>query len=609
MIAVLASFALGIVPLALIGAAVWYAVRAFGRRSGGQQSGRALRSVILYVLLFAALVVSAIGVAGLLGQLLVRAGLGGQTLVDGAAEAARNGAFVTVGLPLLIVLGWLQRRALRSDPAERRGFGWTAYATVASLTCLLIATSSAQACLSWWFGTGGSSDPRALGRLVVWAGVWAAHWRIDSTVTPASRRAPHLLLGSLIGLGYLAVGLANTLGASAALLLGLQERTLTDRAAPILGGLTALVVGAPVWFVYWWRSARRAQRGTGWLSYLLLTGPVAAGIAAVIGAVIALDDVLVWFLGTPGNPQATDHFRGTPYAVATALVGLLVLRYHDTMLRTAPDDRGAEVRHVRGYALGAVGVVTGAIGTGVLVTAAVDAITRSAALATGHPMNTALLGVAMLAVAVPPWAVAWPSLQRACRAEHAAEPVAEPVAAPAGPQPVAIAAIERSATSRRVYLVALTGIGSLVTLGALVTVVYLLFQDLFAGTVALTTLRGMRFGIGVLVAAALVAGYHGVVLRGEHRWSRREQHPHPRSVLLVGPHDPDLARQVSRAVGTLVDSWPRTDVEEPAWSATDVAALVDAYPDQDVLVVSDPTGLHAIPLQRQRRHAGSPVGP
>jgi hypothetical protein len=588
MFPVLISLVTGIVPLALIAAAVWYAVRAAGRRSGGRQPARAVRSVVVYVLLFAVLVVSAVGVAGLLGQLLVRTGLGGQELVDGAAEAARNGAFVTVGVPVLAVLGLIQRRALRADPAERRGLGWTVYVTAASLISLLVVMTAAQVCLSWWFGTS-PGDPWAVGRLVVWAGVWAGHWWIDSTVTPSSRRAPHLLIGSGLGLVYAAVGLTITLGAAAALLLGLQDRMLTDRTAPILDGLTALVVGVPVWFVYWWRGGRRAERGAAWLSYLLLTGPVAAGIAAVVGAVVALDDVLVWFLGSPDSPRATDQFRGTPFAVATALVGLLVLRYHDTLLQTAPADRRGEVRHVRGYALALTGVVTGAVGTGVLVTAAVDAITRSAALVTGHPMNAALLGVTMLAVAVPLWAWTWRSLQRACRTEPSTE----------------LPGPERSAGSRRIYLVALTGVGSLATLGALVTVVYLLFHDLFAGTVALTTLRGMRFAIGVLVAAALIAGYHGVVLRAEHTWAQREQHPHPRSVLLVGPHDPDLARQVSRAVGTWVDSWPRTDVEEPVWSAADVAALVDAYPGQDVLVVSDPAGLHAIPLQRHRRHAGS----
>lgn len=570
---------MAVLVLLVLVALIVLAVRLSKRGAGpGQLSAHVVRSALTYVLLLAGLVVTAIGLAGLLGQLLGQFGVGGTVLAGGSAEAARNAALVTVGLPVVAALGVMQRRALRSFPEERDRPGWTLCVTVASLLSLLVAMTSAQICLDWLFGTE-PADPWALGRFVVWSLVWGLVWWIDRAITPAARRQPHLLVGSLLGLVYVAVGLANLLGGTAALLLGLQRETLTDRAAPALAGLAAFAVGVPVWLLYWWRTARGGPRSRAWLSYLVLTG-MGGAVAALVGAVVAVDDVLVWFLGSPAVSRAEVHFRSTPYAVATAAVGVLVLRYHDQLLRTAVDRRDA-VLQVRAYLLSAIGLVAAAVGAGVLVTAVVDAATRGTAVVS-HPADTALLAVALLVIALPLWASTWWSVQRFCRAD------------PEG---------DRAATSRRLYLAGLTGIGSLAALGALVTAVYLLFEDLFAGSLGLATLRGMRFALGVLVPATLVAGYHAVLLRAERGAVQGGQHRHPRSVVLVGPRDAHLASQVSRVIGASVDSWPRTDVEEPAWSVADVAALVGAYPGQDVLVVSGPDGLRALPVQRRGPHA------
>jgi hypothetical protein len=154
---------------------------------------------------------------------------------------------------------------------------------------------------------------------------------------------------------------------------------------------------------------------------------------------------------------------------------------------------------------------------------------------------------------------------------------------------------------RRTYLALLVGVGALAAVVAAITGAYLLFQDAVTATVDPTTLHSMRFPIGIVLAAGAVAVGHVAQLSQD----RRVLPTHvasARTVLLVGPADPDLARTVANATGARVQHWC-TDEGAP-WSVEQVLDAVTSA-RSDVLVMSDRDGLRALPIQAPGRHAPS----
>ncbi|MBI4944165.1 MAG: hypothetical protein HY830_25775 [Actinobacteria bacterium] len=566
--------------LALLVVVAVTVVRVLAHRPGAPAARTSsLRELFTYVLLLVAVLVTSTGTAGLLGQLLDRYATDGP-LVTGSVEAARNGAFVVVGLPLGLLVGLVIRRALRDDPAERTSFGWAAYVTAGSVVPLVVAMVAVHDSLGWAFGVD-PENPRAVARAVVWSLVWLVHWRLDRALTPADHATPHLLLGSALGLGTTVVGAVGAVGNSLDLAFGLQRDTFVDPQDQLRRAAATLLVGAGVWTLYWWRHASARPRALLTDAYALAAGTVVGIVAGVVGTVWALSDVLVRVLGSPAATAAAEHFRNTPHLLATAAAGALLWWYH-TGLLTRPAATAApgrdEAHRLRDYASAVLGLLATCVGGAMLVVALVDALTRSVAVAGTPAANIALVAVSALVVGLPVWWLAWRTAQAACRT---------------APGP------ERASVTRRTYLVAVTGVGVLVAVGALIGVVYLLLEDLFAGALALGTLRSLRYALGVLVVAAAVAGAHAALFRAE-----RALRPHAvqrvRYVVLVGAGDPALAHEVAATTGARVLSWPRTDGAAPVWSVADVARLVAASPGPDVVVVQTPDGLLAVPVDRHR---------
>jgi hypothetical protein len=71
-----------------------------------------------------------------------------------------------------------------------------------------------------------------------------------------------------------------------------------------------------------------------------------------------------------------------------------------------------------------------------------------------------------------------------------------------------------------------------------------------------------------------------------------------RYVLLVGAPDPELVRAVARNTGARVQAWRRMDDGETHWSAEQVMAALSTTTEDEVIVLSDAEGLHAIPVHR-----------
>ena len=572
------GFLMNIALIALVVTGVVLVVRkATARAGGGPADAHAVRRFFQYLVMFALMVIAAIGVLGLLSRPLERG-----AFVGSDADLARSLACTIVGVPLYAGMAWWTRRAFVADPGEARSLGWACYTTAACLTALGFMMGSAYGVLAWatrldLYSAG------ALAGLLVWAALWGTHWWLDSRVTPAGHTQVHHLLGSLAALAVSATGLGVLVAGTIEVVTGIGRTTgLVENDKPLLRGAALLVVGVPVWLLYWWRTASRSPHNPIWLAYVLLAGVAGGLVTAVVGASVAVYDVLVWLLGQPWSEQASVHFRGLPAAVGAGVTGLLVWWYHHTVLRATGERERTEVVRVYEYLMAGTGLVAAAVGFTMVVVALVEALTTSGAILGTAAVNTLLAALTVMAVGGPVWAVFWHRIQLAARAAPAAE---------------------HTSPTRRIYLLLLFGVAGIAAVVALLVGVYVLAEDALAGTVGAATLRSLRVPIGILVSTGVISGYHAMVYRADRAAISAagvaETHG-PRYVLLVGPPDPLVVAAVAHETGGQVQAW-RTDETGITWTAAGVLAAIAALgpaPVEEVVVVSEPDGVHAFGVHR-----------
>ncbi len=575
----IATLVLGAVLVALV---VLVARRAKPGESGPGSSGaHAVRRFFQYLVLFGLLVVVGIGLWGLMGRLFdwrIR-------LVGDAGGLARDLAFTVVGVPVFVGIALWSRRRFVADPEESRSLGWAFYVTAASLTSLAFAMTALGQVLEWATGLSDYTGRGPAG-LLVWGGLWAAHWWLDLRVTPTGHARVHHLLGSLTGLVTVAIGLAAFLGAALRILLGLdQGQLLAGEGSPILRGLVVVLVGAPVWFVYWISTARRHERDPLWLAYVLLAGVGGGLVTAITSASMLLYSVAVWLVGDPGAVSASAHFEGAPTTAAATVVGVLLWWYHQAVLSGSGLAARTEVRRIYEYLMAGIGLLAAAAGLTTAVVALIEVLAGTRQLLVGGGVvNTLLAAGTLLVVGGPVWWMYWQLIHRAARSDSAAELMS---------------------TTRRVYLFVLFGVGGVAAVVSLLVGVYLLFEDIVNADVGAETLRRMRFAIGVLLATAAISAYHWAVYQSDRRSSPATvTAQEPRYVLLVGPSDDDIAREVAHRTHGRVQAWTRTDDGAEPWSVDEVmTALATAHTDEadadEVIVLSEAGALRAIPVHRR----------
>jgi hypothetical protein len=159
-------------------------------------------------------------------------------------------------------------------------------------------------------------------------------------------------------------------------------------------------------------------------------------------------------------------------------------------------------------------------------------------------------GISSLLVGGPVWWLAW-------------KPRSQPQSADAIPP------------GRRVYLIAFFGVSAVVALITLLVIGYRVFEFLLGDVTGGSLLDRIRAPFGLLVAAALVAGYHFALWRHDRALLAAAQPARKRTIeqltLVMGQHpDPDaLARGIADATGgARVTVWVRADDGGPALPAS-----------------------------------------
>ncbi|HEU5144674.1 MAG TPA: DUF5671 domain-containing protein [Dermatophilaceae bacterium] len=568
----------GVLPiLVVIGLIVWGIRKLLRRETPQAGQGRGVRRFFQYLLLYGLLWVAGIGVAGLLGRLFDL----GRTVIEDAGTLALYTAFTVVGVPLYALVALWTRRRLQAEPREARSWAWHLYVTAASLSALGMAMSALHDVLSWATGMKGFSGA-ALASLLVWGAVWFAHWWIDRRLVPRDEFSLHRLLGSVLGLVMAVVGAVLLLGDAFRTLFGLTPETVFAGGETLfLPGAVTLAVGLPVWLVYWVVPAKRYRRSPLWLGYLLLAGVAGGLVTAIFSASFVLYDVLVWLVGDPSSSVASEHFGAAPAAVAAVLVGALVWWYHRTVLQEGGGQARTEVRRIYEYLIAGIGLVAAAVGLMLMIVALFEALAGSSDILVGSTsaLNTVLAAATLLVVGGPVWWVFWHRIQSAVRATPEEE---------------------HGSPTRRIYVFVLFGVAGIAAVVALLVGVFIVLQDLFEGSVTPETLRGIRYPVGIIVAAGLLSAYHWTVYRTDREYTQAAERG-PRFVLLVGPADPDIVRSLERRTGGRVQLWTRADGVGAPWSVDELAATLADRPEteDEVVVLADDQGVRVVPVDRR----------
>lgn len=553
------------IPLLLLALIVVVVVIA-RRGTAGSRSvtrGQSVRRFFQYALMLGMLIVLASGLIGLLTRLF-----GVEVLFSSEEELARSLAFVVVGGPAFVFLAMWARRQLMQDPQERTSAGWAFYVSAAALISLISSLGPLRELLGWALGTR-SWDGGQLASVLVWLSAWVVHFTIARATLPAKRSLPHYLIGSLIGLVLSGIGLANTLGASFNALVDFGDPFIGSSTDSILRSITWVLIGVPVWYIYWIRTAERLQRDQLWFIYVFLAGVAGGLITAISAGSVVIYDTLVWFVGEPRVSDAAGHFDALGISLGTALIGLLIWWYHRTLIENSSQRN--EQRRVYEYVMSAGGLGALSTGVAVLLVAFIESVSRTSVIAGGSAVNSLLLAVTLLMVGLPVWLMYWRTIQRADSAQ------------------------EHTSPTRRFYLFVLFGVGAIAAVVSLLTTVYLLFTDLLEGAAGGSTLREMRFSLAIVMTAGAISGYHWSVYRKERHVTVREARL--RSILVIGASAPEQVRLLADATDA------RVRIMEPLsgaslWTADQVIQALPETLVRDLVVIADGSQLRVIPVEQ-----------
>lgn len=532
-------------------------------------TGRAqtvVRRIIVFVLLLTLVVIAAIGLAGLIEQIIGA----GATLAGDDAGLARSLAFAVIGAPLAGVLWWWERRRLVSDVSERASLVWTLYLTVATLTALV--TSASALAITVNAALDGRWQPADAAAAIVWAGIWVWHRHMRRSSATAPTRLPLLpvQLSALYGLAVAASGAISAIAALVSEALAGVAPVLADSRTwfvPVLQALVWLAVGAVVWWWHRFREGARDERG-GFATVVLVVIIGASAATALFGLGTVLFVVLRLLFDADAAAEVLSPLGP---AIGAALVGAIVWDYHRQVMAA----RSERARRAARLVTSGVALIGAASGFGVVINALLA--TLGPTLVDSNPRTLLLGGLSALVVGAPVWWIAWRP-DRAVSETDAGDP------------------------ARRVYLIVVFGASAIVALVALLVIAYRVLEVLIVGGAG-GLIEHIRAPFGLLCATAVVFAYHLVIWRRDRRvapTATTPERPALARVVLVAGGDTDLlATRLRTELGVPVTVW-RTTGDGGALGDDAIPGLLESLrgvPARRALVIAEAAGARVIPLE------------
>jgi hypothetical protein len=483
-----------------------------------------VRQIYIYVVAAATLVIAAIGVINLLGvgiDLLLSA-VTGQDWNQGGPDWERER--LSFALPFIVIatpiwfLHWRMAERAVSGPdsdAERRSEVRALYFALAFLAGLFllpgISTVISLLVEAWLgnplTGTERESAVTSLAVGLVTAAGWVFHRRLYSrdvgaeTTEARSTLLPQISLYAVSAIG----GIALLFGVSD--LIRLAVDTMADAGTSehwwresLATGLGSIVAGGLLWGVTWFYTERllttsawwgKSAAGSGVRRAFLLAATVLAGLVVIINIADASDVAVSLALdareraaGARPRSVAGPLLASLPFVAAWVLSRRRLLAEPDRIGFPLPL---VTAQRLFGYVMALLGLLLGSAGVAMLLGDLIQ-------LAAGVEDWRADLGRALgLAVA---GGVLWGWYWRATLARFARDPVAE-----------------QYSSARRAYLFVVLGAALVALVIGLAITVYQVLQVVLDVSGADRLAAAIALPLGITIATAGVALYHGVLLR------------------------------------------------------------------------------------------------
>jgi len=580
------SVLLWLLVLAAIVGAIVYGIVTLNRR--GRDFGEVdtgigtVRRLYFYTVTFVALMMAASGVTEIAHYVLDAIT---DTEIDGPSRIrlATGLSLTIVGLPLWGFHWRLIARQVKEIPVETRSVLRKVYLYLVLAVAAAITVVTAVTVLQWILSNRSFSEYSMAG-VVVWAGVWAYHWRMETAEgqpTPETLAIRRLYLylvaaGTLVtaatGIGMIIGGILTEAYDAIASVETLDGPGLWSSSAKIV--LSLLLVPGGVWAAHWLYFARRDSDST--LRQLYLYGlTMLGGLATVLLALgLIIGDVLIWTIGVPDQDAAADHFGFLPWALTSLLVGGGVLAYHWYAARA---EEGASELGARGapgsfpYLLALIGLALLAVATVTVVAATIGVLAetdRTTLVGADLWRNKIAVGITLGLLGGPLWGYFWSAVQRRVREEGVEEQASLP---------------------RRQFTFAVLGVGMIALVVSLSFFLFVLLRELLDGDLS-QVLPDTRGSIGVIVAAAIFVPYHWMVYRTDRRaiaeMESTGDEPQARKVVtaLVDRTGSAFLAGLEAALGYKISvlDWADTGAGLPQMSEADL--------DELVRIISDATG-------------------
>ena len=544
---------------------------AVGRR-GGIDFADEVKDFFQYLLLLILIIIVNTGLSGLISYALGS----DKRLIANQDLLARDSAFVVVAAPLLVAVSLWTRRTLERDPDSRESFALLLYLSAIQIIAFAsFATSTYSYLLE--FAEDGTILGQDIGTALLWLVTLVFHYRMTKNrLEPLRAQLPFLLI-SAISLVVTIVATTRIIRALMVEFLPFAETILTT-AGPneISRGLILGIIAVPTWYFYWLVNQSHSQPSQLWNIYLLIVGVGASLVAALVSASIVFYDVLVWFFGDPNTDAAWVHFDGVPSAVGALLGTLLSFTYHSRLLQGHHDAEEGEIGRIYRYLLAAIGLVTAAVGAVTLVVSIVESFIEENLIVGRSPQNAMLLGLTLLAVGLPVWLAMWRKISQLVATDGAHE---------------------LGSISRKVYLFTIVGVSGIAAVASILTITVQIFQRIFGSDQGGTSLRDMSYAISILLVGIVIGISHLQIIRHERSFVAPREKSH-KFLLLIGPADKGLARELERTTGARVEFLESLDGLATEWDREKIASLLESNKEAEIALIADSGQIRAIPIKR-----------
>ena len=586
----------GLFPLVLIGGIVLGIVMLVRRHSSATDDPGigTVRRLYFHIVSFVALMMATNGVVQI-AQYVLESLFGDATVSSSDTRLAVGISLIVVGLPLWAAHWFMMQRHVRNNPVERRTIVRKLYTYVTMGVAVGISIVAAVQLLEWAFGNDSFSG-YDWAAILVWAGVWAYHWRLESfegqpTQETQFVRRLYFYIVSVAALAMLAFGFGR--GVHMVLLEGYESITslqvlLPSDAKlwtePLRAALATLLVGGAVWTAHWFYFARHDAGSVMRQVYLYIFAVLGGAVTMLVGAGFIINAVLQWAVGAPIE-DAASHFRVLPGAIASVATGAGLFLYHWMVVQREAQELPHEYRQVRrtsAYIMAALGLGGSVVAVGTVAHTVMSILTDSFSgrLLAGQDLwqEPIALSITLGILGLPIWGYYWSRIQKRVSLDDA----------------------ERSLPIRRIFIFAALGVGALALLGSVSTILFLFLRDFLDNGITSSTVRDATPAIDFAVATLVFLPYYWLVYRQDRRAEpevslpEAPRHVRKEVIVLVSDGNDDLVRGIEAELGYRVSTflWADPGATTPQLEGDqfeDLARRVDDTVGERVLLIPNGT--------------------